>query len=456
MGLRRISLSLLAGCMVALMGSLPAQGQGPESVEPYRMLRSLQFVQDSVVRGDHSAADMQRFMLGTIDKRLREADPEIFADPRNIDAALIYAMSGGNPQTLEFLVARDINGHFDTRVADALRKYLSGKGTLVAKTIAEVLAEYKDTEIGPYLALVAGNVTISLDPAAALKHYDWARLTSPGTIVEEAALRRSLAVAVEARLLDQAKRYANSYARRFLYSPYASQFADLFVELVVANPKSIDPVDIDATLLYMDKDRRREVYLRMARRAAISGLSDLALMASDQAERLAGEAAADDAMAKLYGTLVKIPTEGVNDAMAALNSIPTEGLSARDKALRQAAELVAKEVLRKPEQPAPDLAAPVVPASATPGDPASTVADPELQDPFAPVPEGASATAAPETAPAVTRADAQAVSPNETTAADAMPEQAKASKLDPQLETFLETGRSKLSAIDDLLKEEGP
>lgn len=460
MKLTRFSLSLLAGCTVALMGSLPARGQSAESIEPYRMLRSLQFVQDSVVRGDHSAADMQRFMLSTIDKRLREVDPEVFSDPRNIDAALIYAMSGGNPQTLEYLIARDINGHFDTRVADALRKYLSGKGTLVAKTMGEILAEYKGTEIGPYLALVAGNVTISLDPAAALKHYDWARLTAPGTIVEEAALRRSLAISVEAGLLKEASRYANSYARRFLYSPYASQFADLFVELVVANPKAIDPADIDATLFYMDKDRRREVYLRMARRAAILGHSELALMASEQAKRLSGEAAADDAMAKLYGTLVKVPTEGVSDAMAVLNTIPPEALSARDKALRQAAELVAKEVLRKPEPAAPEVMGPVVPASATPADAEMATADPELQDPFAPVPEAEAPPATSEPPPAnatPVAAEGEAAEAAEAPAtADATPEQATESKMDPQLETFLETGRSKLNAIDDLLKEEDP
>jgi chemotaxis protein MotC len=38
---------------------------------PYSMLRSLQFVQDSVAKGDHSATEMQRFLLQTIDERLK-------------------------------------------------------------------------------------------------------------------------------------------------------------------------------------------------------------------------------------------------------------------------------------------------------------------------------------------------------------------------------------------------
>ena len=109
--------------LLGLVWTGAAAAEGLDGIAPYKMLRSLQFVQDSVVLGDHSAAEMQRFMLSTIDERLREADASLFEEPRNVDAALIYAMSGGNPATLEFLVARDIDGNFDNRVTDALRKY---------------------------------------------------------------------------------------------------------------------------------------------------------------------------------------------------------------------------------------------------------------------------------------------------------------------------------------------
>jgi chemotaxis protein MotC len=445
---RRFSLSLLACVAAALTGGLSASAQTvDDAIEPYRMLRSLQFVQDTVVRGDHSAAEMQRFMLGAIDQRLRTADPKVFEDPRNVDAALIYAMSGGNPATLEFLVARDVDGNFDNRIADALRKYLSGKGTLIAKTLGEMVTEYKNAEIAPYLALVAGNVTIAKDPAGSLKYYDWARLTAPGTIVEEAALRRSLAVAVDAKIVDKASGYANRYARRFLYSPYASQFADLFVRFVVEHYDALKPEDIEATLGYMDIDRRREVYLRIARQAAIAGRRDLAVMAADQAKALSGNGPESDALAQLYGSLVGVPTENVDDAMAALMQIPEAALSPKDRALRQAAEAVAKEVLRKPQAPvAPpesEVAAPGVDAGV-----AAATLDPELQDPLAAppaptaVPAEAAVPATPRDAPSATVQPA---------AADAQPP-----AIDPELRTFVDAGRSKLDAIDDLLNKEGP
>ena len=437
MGRMKLHLLVPALSLLGLAFTGAARAEEMNGVEPYKLLRSLQFVQDSVVLGDHSAAEMQRFMLETIDKRLREADSSIFEEPRNIDATLIYAMSGGNPATLEFLVARDIDGNFDNRITDALRKYLSGKGTLIAKSLGDMVTEYRDTKIAPYLALIAGNVMIPRDPVQALKFYDWARLTAPGTIVEEAALRRSLAIAVEGGMVEKAGGYANRYARRFLHSPYASQFADLFVQLVVEHNEAFDQAAIEATLVYMDGDRQREVYLRIARQAAIKGRNELARQAADKARLLSGTGEGADALAKLYGGLAGIPTNEVGAAIEAIAAIPDEVLSPSDRALRDAAAAIAEEVVREPEAnsqaqaPEPSVAvqndASVTDASV----PEAPVSD-EQQDPTAPASNAQSAT------PGKAEADA-----------------GDSKDQDPEFRSFVDTGRSKLDAIDDLLKQEG-
>lgn len=325
-----------------------------ENLMPYTMLRSMQFVQDSVVRGDHSASGMQRFMLETLDARFRNIETSAFQDPRNVDAALIYAMSGGNPETLEYLVARDVDGNFDSRVADLMRKYLSGKGALVAKSLASLVPEYRDTRIGPYLALVSGNVILTTDPSEALKFYDLARLLAPGTIVEEAALRRSVAISVEQGQVPRSLDYAKRYTRRFIYSPYASQFADLLVVLAVRNYGEVTDEDITETIEPMDDQRKREIYLRIARKAAIDGKNDLARLAAAHAQALSPEedlpGQAPRAAAELYDGLARVMTSGVDDVRKAMETLPVEGLSERDRALRAAAEKIASEVLRQPER----------------------------------------------------------------------------------------------------------
>ncbi|CAD7041331.1 chemotaxis protein [Pseudorhizobium halotolerans] len=417
------SAALAAALLLGGQPARPVSAQEAPELAPYIMLRSLQFVQDTVALGDHSAGEMQRFMLNKIDAAFRAADTSTFDDPRNVDAALIYAMSGGNPATLEYLVERDLSGNFDSRVADALRKYLGGKGTLVAKSLGDMAIEYRDQAIGPYVALVSGNVTVPENPVGALEYYDIARLGAPGTIIEEAALRRSVAIAVDADLVDKGLAYSRKYARRFVHSPYASQFVDFFVQLVVEHHPEIDERDIDATVEFMDVDRRREVFLRIARRATLDGKSELARMASGKAAALAGMAAdGPEVLARLYRGVASIPTSDVGTAIEDLAAIPEEELSPRDQALRAAAQAIAGEVLRKPTTAslAQDAG---VKVEARP-DAETEEASPGYEEP----------------GPAVV----------------ALPAPLESSvEIDPEIQTFVESGRSKLSEIDDLLKQEG-
>lgn len=344
---RLLHISGMLACGLAGMGGAAA---GAEDLAPYKMLRSLQYVQDAVVKGDHAAGEMQRFMLETIDKRLRSAQPAVFADPRNVDAALIYAMSGGNPATLEYLIARDVEGNFDTRVVDVLRKYFNGQGSTVAKGLSEMVPEYGDTRVGPYLALVAGNLALAYDANRALGFFDMARILAPGTIVEEAALRRSIAIALEDEQVGRAFLLGERYARRFLHSPYASQFVNLFVQIVVEHYAEISDRELEDTMGFMDPARAREIYLRIARRAALEGKQELARLAAARAAKLAPSASDGLApLGELYENMADIPGVGVVDAARAVSAIPDAQLSERDRALRDAARAIAEEILKAPD-----------------------------------------------------------------------------------------------------------
>jgi chemotaxis protein MotC len=429
----RLSKLLFCGVVMALnAASIQAADKAADSdtLAPYLMVRSLQFVQDSVVMGDHSAADMQRFVLAKIDKRLRSADTSEFRDPRNVDAALIYTMSGGNPATLEYLVSRDVDGHFDNRVTDVLRKYLSGKGVLVASSLADMVGIYKNTRIGAYLALVAGNVTVVKDPAGALKFYDLARLLTPGTIVEEAALRRSFSLAIEVGQVQKAMKYANRYARRFLHSPYANQFADMLVQLIVDHFKQMDEQDVLATLATMDPARQREIYLRIARRSSINGNQELAALAADRAQALAGLPGGSDPQALLYGGLALIPTTDVRNALKTIEGLKESELSDSDKALLAAARKVAEDIVTLPTA-SNTVAAPNADAKPVAVAPATGVD--VQQDP---------------TAPQVPKAEMPTPQPSQPAVADGQ-------KPDPAFDAFVSNGRSKLDEIDKLLKGEG-
>jgi chemotaxis protein MotC len=436
----RIALLAVAGYGAGFaLAPLPAHAD-PGAASPARMVRSLQFVQDAVVQGDHSAMDMQSHLLGLIDQRLRGADPTVFAERANVDAAFIYTMSGGNPATLAYLAENDAEGRFDPPLVAALALYLGGRNEAARGPLLALLPEYRTRRLGPYLALVAGNVTAARDVPAALHLFDWVRLLAPGTILEEAALRRSIFIAGRAGQVEQGLDYAERYARRFLNSPYASQFADMFVDLVMAHPDDIDGEQIAATLDFMDPARQQAIYLRIARQAAIGGKRDLAQLAAARARGLATDGDSEAlALSGLYSGLASVPTDQVTAAFDAISDIPNGALAPRDIALREAARRIAEEVLRKPvsdgavaqaNRPVIDFDGAAEPDdTATPADlvaaPVADEVDTETAELPAPV-----ASAAVETA--------QQDGPQE---------------LGPELQTYMQERRAVLDAVNSLLEE---
>lgn len=428
--LKRLRSILVTSVLTVPLAIGFARASETEELAPYKLIRSLQYIQDSVVLGDHSAIEMQRFILGEIDKRLRTADQSLFRDPRNVDAALVYVMSGGNPETLDLLTDRDVEGNFDSRVTDSLRQYLRGKGPLMVETLSKAAPEYKNSFIGPYVFLILGNAVSQQDPAAAMKYYDWARLTAPGSVIEEAALRRSVALAAEAGEPDKGFRYALNYARRYLTSPYASQFAEVFVELAVAHFNEAAEQRISEILAFMDPPRQREVYLRVARRAAIAGHQPLALLASRRAEELAGAGGSQSQMlASFYQGIASVPSDDVFTAARTITAIPEEKLSQRDRALRQAAKAIADAVVRPPQDVSPAQASPATPINdlGNESEPGSEETGSGMS-PFGP--------------------------PAEAATRDASGGAEVAASTDPAFDDFLAGGLSKLKEIDALLEEE--
>lgn len=347
--LARLTFALAASLPLLLAPAVPAAAAEP--VPLYKLVRSLQGIQDSIVRGEIDAIGMQRFLLNEIDKRLRNADMSVFEDTRNVDAALIYAMSGGNPETLDFLADRDVAGNFDTRITSILRRYLNGRGAMTLAQVKEVVPEYRHTAIGPYLELIGANALMEKDRETALRYFDWARLSAPGTIVEEAALRRALFLTTRKGDSARALPYLRRYARRFMNSPYASQFADIFVGLVLDNPKALPPTEVSGILSLTEPRKRREIYLRLARRAAIFGNHELAAFAADEAKRLSDDAEPRAlALAELYSAMVSVPNGNIDEVMDRLQTVSDEELPPKDRFLRQAAEIIVNEVVAPPSE----------------------------------------------------------------------------------------------------------
>ncbi|MDX8477624.1 chemotaxis protein MotC [Mesorhizobium sp. VK24D] len=334
------------GLLLLAAGSPAAAFAQDDGLQPYQLVRSLQLIQDRIAGGDHAALPMQAKLLEMTDARLRTADAEDFKDPKNFRALLVYGMSGGNPVTVEAAASRATTDPQSLAIAKGVVAYLNGRPAAAIEILKPIDPMSVPPDLGAFLALVKGSLLATDEPAAALTLLDEARLLSPGTLVEEAALRRSVGLAAAQ---GDAARFAlasTQYVASYLYSPYASQFADSFVSGVIQLHMSISQDKLADITSMMDPEREKVIYLRIARRAAIDGLADLSAFASARAEQgRNGQGNQDDPRTVLYSSLSTVTSATIDNVRARLGKIDRGKLSESDRALLDAAQAVAGEVV---------------------------------------------------------------------------------------------------------------
>lgn len=354
---RRSAVAAFALCCLAR----PAAASDLPPLEPYQLLRSLQIVQDRIADGDQAALPLQGKLIVMTDAGFREASAKRMADRRNIKALIAYGLSGGNPETvvsLALLVPHDdpLNG-----LSQGVVGYVTGREETARKELAEVDPLTLDADIAAYVALAKGNLNVDQDPELAVAMMKVARLLAPGTLVEEAALRRLMALQMKSGDMTAFVKTSAQYARRFHASPYASQYAEMFVNAVVGMDVEHAPAALEKVGEAMPPHYRDAIYLRLARKAAIEGKLDLAEFAATKigATVRHAEAGGDDGQAssgeggnetaslrsRLYSGINSITEEDGAEALAALNGIDDTKLPREDRRLLEAAKAVARAVL---------------------------------------------------------------------------------------------------------------
>ena len=396
----RLAATLSGAALIALItGGVVGEARASEApaLEPYQLVRCLQLLQDRIASGDQASLPMQRRLLEMTDERMRTADPASFKEIKNFRALLIYAMSGGNPLTIEQVVSRLTLDEADQKLAQGVIDYLRGKPKGTVEALASIDPLTLTSELGAFLALVKGSVSIANEPEKAMKLFDQARLLSPGTLVEEAALRRSVALASKMEDGGRFLRTSTQYVRSYLRSPYAPQFADAFVAGVVTLHGSINLDSVAEITAMMDAEQETVVYLRIARRAAIDGLTDLSAFAAAKAEQgRNGQRNNTDPRAQLYSGLSAVTSGNASEMLGKLGGIDREKLSKGDRALLDAVEAVASELTSAvPASPAAKKPVDIADLPPAPLDIPLPVADPMVPDAVdasAPVPAPAPMT----------------------------------------------------------------
>jgi len=324
---------------------------------PVQMVRALQHMHDAVVRGDKQAPTRQARLLGDIGRHFSHADPSLFADRDNLYALVTYLFNGGNPNYVAPIVESAPPDLIESFLLEGALAYARGNEQKLIASLGGVDLDQmgwgvwpQDLRLSAYLAL-APYLTL-VDPKAAQERLDFVRILAPGSLFEEAALRRQVKLTALLKDEQAMRRVIISYARRFAASPYA---VDFWHEVRLALPLFEVQFDDDtlASLMAMMPQRVQYIiYLRMSRQALLDGrMTRAALMATralDVAKTL--DVQVNDSPARLYLAATMAASERAGESVAALQAISQENLPERDRLLLEVVRNIAQTVALKENQ----------------------------------------------------------------------------------------------------------
>src|SRR5271155_5433251 len=244
-----------------------------ESANLADMVDDLQRIQLQIAEGDKAAYPAQLNQLKTIGAAIATAPPETWKDRRQADSLVIYILSGGSLVDIAPLLKGDA-------VVDSERALARGALAYVTNHEADAISLLGKTDLNALDPRLAGEVAFSRsvletrrDAKAAVGFLDWARLLQPGGLVEEAALRREIALLAEAKDVSRVAMLTRQYSTRFAASLYAADFFRDLAAAIAGFGLADDPGDyqlVSRAVASLPPDRRRDFLLTLAKSAVVN------------------------------------------------------------------------------------------------------------------------------------------------------------------------------------------
>lgn len=356
-----------------LVGSpLAAAGATSDAIPPFEMVRTLQTLQTQIAGGNAAAVAAQRELLAVMAGKFLTADPTVWQDGRNARAAVTYTLSGGSPQLMRGLLALTPPIAIDANLAEGALAYIENREDDARQHLLPLDARTLPMSLGGQVALVQAGLVARDDLGRAIRLLDDARLLMPGTLVEEAALRREVFLVAQSGNLDRFEFLSRQYLRRFGTSIYAEDFRQRFAT-AIARLGIADGDDrfprLEAILKSSDPENQRALFLQLAQAAVIHGKLSTARAAAADAAALAPRGGGDAMRAGLYDAAASITTgRDINGVRQQLTGINRRQLGRRDADLLDAALDVATAVGEMPAAPSPPEPVAVVATDAKRGD----------------------------------------------------------------------------------------
>lgn len=321
--------------------------------EPERLIRRLQDMQERVAAGDPAAFVEMPRLLRQIGEKFVASPPEAWSQKQSARALVLYLLSGGSSG----VGRRILNGHkfaaSEQPLAKAAIAYLEGVEGPDRDMLLSLDPRALDLDLGAQVAFVQSILLTNVDRQKAIESLDVARLLAPGGLVEEAALRREVALLSDTTQFDKFADLARQYWARFRRSPYADNFLRQFMlsaARVSLKIKVPEWAELDEFISSLTPRTQRKLYLVMAQTAAVGGNSALADMAAQRALNLSAADTVERQRALLYRAAAEVGGADVAHGPQLLREVERAKLPPGDQPLYDAVTMASARIFRAPEQ----------------------------------------------------------------------------------------------------------
>ena len=314
------------------------------------MMLDVQRIQARMAKGEKAAYDEQRERMKAVGAALAGAGADAFKVKAERDAVVVYLLSGGMPKNTAKIAER---GDFPAIERDLLRGaagYAAGR-----QSDAEAMLTYNPREeslrLGSQLAYAQSVLVTAKDARKAIDLLDLARLLAPGTLIEEAALRREILLVGDLRDSDRVAFLSRQYVQRYGKSIYADNFVRGLSTTAVRYDLCANLTDLakfTALLALSQPEQARSFLLAVARASVLLGRFDVASQAAAQALKTAAPGSDDEARGRLYDVASRFARMPSAEAKAAFAAIAQDKLEPADRKLMSAAGYVEARLYEMP------------------------------------------------------------------------------------------------------------
>ena len=365
---RRLASALAATAIVAVF----SVGAGASAQTISDQTLDLQNLQARIAAGDKAAYASEAERIKAVGAAIVAAKPEVWQSKRETDSAVIYLLSGGQPRDIVRLVESGAIPAGEIPLMRGALAYVLGNETDAEKRLSGIDARRLPLRLAGPMAFAQSVIETGHDPAKAIELLDLARLLAPGTLVEEAALRREIMLVADQHDVDRLGLLTRQYASRFGASVYAEGFLQNLAGALTQSGAIDNPANFSkfqGFFAALTPETRRGFQLGLARAATLGGRFEVAATAAAAALDDVAPGSVEEARGKLYQAMARILAPDYDDGLAELQSVAEAKLDRHDQELLAAARGVAAFLRQPPTETAePPPTAAVAMANANPND----------------------------------------------------------------------------------------